>query len=117
MRIGLISWLLAAALAGPAPAAFEKGGVLDADPRSGALGGASAACTREALAPGANPACLALLPAPSLTGGGGIASAASLAASSIGAGALVEGLGLGAGFSQLVGDSASERTLRAMLGV
>jgi hypothetical protein len=104
-------------LAAPAFAAFEKGGVLDTDPRTGALGGATAASTRDALGPGANPAFLALLPAPAVSGLGGVASAASLASSGLSGGAVVEGLGIGGSFTQVTGTGAAERTIRAAIGI
>lgn len=114
MRTLVVTILLAAA---PALAAFEKGGVLDADPRSGALGGVMEPGSREAVASGVNPAGLALLTAPALATGGGVSSAASLAASGLSGGALVEGLGLGGGFTQVMGSGIAERTVRAAVGI
>jgi len=109
--------LLAMLLAAPVRAAFEKGGVLDTDPRSGALGGVVEPGSREAVAAGVNPAGFALLEAPAVTTGGGVSSAASLAASGLSGGGQLEGLGLGGGFTQVTGTRIAERTVRVGLGL
>jgi len=102
-------------LARPAAAVFEKGGLIDAAPRSAALAGADFAAD-EGLAAGCA-ASLTRLTGPDALASIGASTRADLTSAQLRAGTVLEGLGLGASFRSLADGAAAERTWTAGLGL
>jgi hypothetical protein len=117
MSRAIIMLAASCAIAGPGRAAFEKGGLLDAGPRSAALGGTGVVLGGDAISARANAAGLVLMGGPQVIGGVGMASAADEVTMVAGAGAMWEGLGLSVLAGQVSSGSAHDRTLQVGLGL
>lgn len=92
----------------PAGAAFEKGGLLGLAPRVAALGGITTALTWDAAAARGFAAGLASMSAPHVVAAGGVASQSSLRAVMLGAGGMVDGLGVAALLARTSHESSHE---------
>ena len=115
LHLAPVVCLVGALAAGAAAAAFEKGGLIDASPRSAALAGSDFAAGE-----GLSSGCAAALPelrGPDALGSFGAATRAGLNAVLLRTGGIVGGLGVGASFRNLAAGDTAERTWAAGLGM